>query len=163
GVRRATIGLQRSQARADPARRGDRAGGAGCRRTDPRPRPGARRARAAAGRGPRAAGRRGRLLVQVVSRQRGSRGLRVIAGSARDVSRFLAAGPPTDAPFDLVFVDPPYDTADEEITELLATLLRPGWLAREAIVSVERPRRHPVVVPAGLSNRWERSFGDTLL
>jgi 16S rRNA (guanine966-N2)-methyltransferase len=82
---------------------------------------------------------------------------------ARDVSRFLAAGPPPDAPFDLVFVDPPYDTADEEITELLATLLRPGWLAREAIVSVERPRRHPVVVPAGLSNRWERSFGDTLL
>ena len=82
---------------------------------------------------------------------------------ARDVGRFLAGGPPPDAPFDLVLVDPPYDTPDEEITELLATLLRPGWLARGAIVSVERPRRHPVVVPPGLSSTWERSFGDTLL
>jgi 16S rRNA (guanine966-N2)-methyltransferase len=82
---------------------------------------------------------------------------------ARDVGRFLAGGPPPDAPFDLVFVDPPYDTPDEEVTDLLTTLLQPGWLARGAIVSVERPRRHPVIVPPGLSNRWERSFGDTLL
>jgi 16S rRNA (guanine966-N2)-methyltransferase len=82
---------------------------------------------------------------------------------ARDVGRFLAGGPPPDAPFDLVFVDPPYDTPDEEITALLASLLAPGWLAPGSIVSVERPVRHPVVVPPGLSNRWERSFGDTLL
>ena len=65
---------------------------------------------------------------------------------ARDVGRFLAGAPPPDAPFDLVFVDPPYDTPDEEVTDLLATLLEPGWLARGAIVSVERPRRHPVVL-----------------
>ena len=32
-----------------------------------------------------------------------------------------------------------------------------------AIVSVERPRRHPVVPPAGVSTGWERTFGDTLL
>ena len=82
---------------------------------------------------------------------------------ARDVGRFLAGGPPPDAPFDLVFVDPPYDTPDEDITALLASLLAPGWLAPGSIVSVERPVRHPVVVPSGLSNRWERSFGDTLL
>lgn len=82
---------------------------------------------------------------------------------ARDVGRFLAAGPPPDAPFDLVFVDPPYDTADEDVTEVLASLMAPGWLAPGAIVSVERPVRHPVVVPAGLSTGWERTFGDTLL
>jgi 16S rRNA (guanine966-N2)-methyltransferase len=82
---------------------------------------------------------------------------------ARDVGRFVAGGPPPDAPFDLVFVDPPYDTPDEEITALLASLLAPGWLAPGSIVSVERPVRHSVVVPEGLSNRWERSFGDTLL
>jgi 16S rRNA (guanine966-N2)-methyltransferase len=81
----------------------------------------------------------------------------------RDVGRFLAAGPPPDAPFDLVFVDPPYDTADEDVTEVLASLMAPGWLARGAIVSVERPVRHPVVVPPGLSTGWERTFGDTLL
>jgi 16S rRNA (guanine966-N2)-methyltransferase len=82
---------------------------------------------------------------------------------ARDVGRFLAAGPPPDAPFDLVFVDPPYDTADEDVTEVLASLIAPGWLAPGAIVSVERPVRHPVVVPPGLSTGWERTFGDTLL
>jgi 16S rRNA (guanine966-N2)-methyltransferase len=82
---------------------------------------------------------------------------------ARDVGRFLAGGPPPDAPFDLVFVDPPYETSDEDVTALLASLLRPGWLAPGAIVNVERPRRHPVVVPPGLSTTWERSFGDTLL
>ena len=82
---------------------------------------------------------------------------------ARDVGRFLAGGPPAEAPFDLVFVDPPYDTPDDDITALLATLLAPGGLTAEAIVSVERPTRHPVVVPLGLSNGWQRTFGDTLL
>jgi 16S rRNA (guanine966-N2)-methyltransferase len=82
---------------------------------------------------------------------------------ARDVRRFLAAGPPAEAPFDLVFVDPPYETPDEVISEQLGALLAPGWLAPGAIVSVERPRRHPVVPPAGVSTGWERTFGDTLL
>jgi 16S rRNA (guanine966-N2)-methyltransferase len=83
--------------------------------------------------------------------------------AARDVARFLAAAPPAEAPFDLVFVDPPYETADEVITRHLDALLAPGWLAPGAIVSVERPRRHPVIAPAGLSKGWERTFGDTLL
>jgi 16S rRNA (guanine966-N2)-methyltransferase len=82
---------------------------------------------------------------------------------ARDVGRFLAGGPPPAAPFGLVFVDPPYDTPDEEVAEVLARLLTPGWLAADAIVSVERPLRHPVAVPAGLSGGWDRAFGDTLL
>ena len=82
---------------------------------------------------------------------------------ARDARRFLAGGPPPDAPFDLVFVDPPYNTPDEEITAVLAAVAAAGWLAADGIVSVERPVRHPAVVPPGLSNGWERSFGDTLL
>ncbi len=82
---------------------------------------------------------------------------------ARDVSRFLAGGPPPDAPFGLVFVDPPYGSPDEDVTELLGALVTPGWLAPEAIVSVERPLRHPVIAPPGLTTGWERAFGDTLL
>jgi 16S rRNA (guanine966-N2)-methyltransferase len=86
---------------------------------------------------------------------------------ARDVSRFLTGGAPPASrfgdPFDLVFVDPPYNTADEDITEILAVLAAPGWLAPGAIVSVERPRRNPVVAPPGLTTGWERTFGDTLL
>jgi 16S rRNA (guanine966-N2)-methyltransferase len=82
---------------------------------------------------------------------------------ARDVGRFLGGGPPPDAPFDLVFLDPPYETPDADITARLAALTAPGWLAEGAIVSVERPVRHAVVVPPGLSTGWERTFGDTLL
>jgi len=88
-------------------------------------------------------------------------GSRVVV--ARDVGRFVAGGPPPEAPFDLVFVDPPYGTADDEIADLLASLLAPGWLAPGAIVSVERPARRPVVAPPGLSSGRERTFGDTLL
>jgi 16S rRNA (guanine966-N2)-methyltransferase len=86
-----------------------------------------------------------------------------IAVVARDVARFVAAGPPPEAPFDLVFIDPPYRTDDEEITDLLVALSAPGWLAPGAIVTVERPHRNPVAAPPGLTNGWERTFGDTLL
>jgi 16S rRNA (guanine966-N2)-methyltransferase len=80
-----------------------------------------------------------------------------------DVGRFLAGPVPPEAPFDLVFADPPYDTSDEAVTAMLGTLGNPGWLAPDALVSVERPARHPVVPPPGCSSSWERVFGDTLL
>jgi 16S rRNA (guanine966-N2)-methyltransferase len=80
-----------------------------------------------------------------------------------DAGRFVEGPPPPDAPFDLVLTDPPYDTDDEDVTALLAALMAPGWLADDAIISVERPVRHPVVAPDGCTNGWERTFGDTLL
>jgi 16S rRNA (guanine966-N2)-methyltransferase len=82
---------------------------------------------------------------------------------ASDVSRFVHGAPVRDAPFDLVFVDPPYDSDDHETTALLDALGAPGWLAPDAIVAVERPARHPVAVPPGWRTGWEREFGDTLL
>jgi 16S rRNA (guanine966-N2)-methyltransferase len=80
-----------------------------------------------------------------------------------DVSRFLRAPVPAEAPFDLVFVDPPYDTPDEQVTATLAMLCTPEWLAPDGIVTVERSVHTPVVVPDGLTNGWNRTFGDTLL
>jgi 16S rRNA (guanine966-N2)-methyltransferase len=80
-----------------------------------------------------------------------------------DAAGFVEGSPPPDAPFDLVLADPPYDTRDEDVTALLAALMAPGWLAADAIISVERPIRHPVVAPEGCTNGWERTFGDTLL
>jgi 16S rRNA (guanine966-N2)-methyltransferase len=82
---------------------------------------------------------------------------------ARDVTRYLTGADVAGGPFDLVFVDPPYDTPDAEVTSVLATLTVPGRLAPDAIVSVERPHRHHVVAPPGLRTGWERTFGDTLL
>jgi 16S rRNA (guanine966-N2)-methyltransferase len=81
----------------------------------------------------------------------------------RDVTRYLGGTSSAGGPFDLVFVDPPYDTADEDVTAVLAALTVPGRLAPGAIVSVERPHRHRVVAPPGLQTGWERTFGDTLL
>lgn len=82
---------------------------------------------------------------------------------AQDVRQFLGGSPPAEAPFDLVFADPPYDTSDETVTEMLTALTAPGWLAAGALISVERPVRHPVTAPADWSTGWERAFGDTLL
>ena len=83
--------------------------------------------------------------------------------AAQDAQQFLGGAPPAEAPFDLVFVDPPYNTSDEIVTEILTALTAPGWLAADALVSVERPVRHPVTPPNGWSSGWERAFGDTLL
>jgi 16S rRNA (guanine966-N2)-methyltransferase len=80
-----------------------------------------------------------------------------------DVGRFLGGLEPAEAPFDLVFADPPYDTADEDAAAVLARLAESSWLAPGAIVSVERPVRHLVPAPDGFRTGWERTFGDTLI
>jgi 16S rRNA (guanine966-N2)-methyltransferase len=80
-----------------------------------------------------------------------------------DVVTALAAPPPREAPFHLVLADPPYDTTDESVGELLAQLAAPGWLAPGALVVVERPARAEILVPEGLRACWERTFGDTLV
>ena len=83
--------------------------------------------------------------------------------AAVDVERFLADRPPPEAPFGLVFVDPPYETGDDVVAARVDALTTEGWLAPDAIVTVERPVRHPVAAPAGCTSGWERTFGDTLL
>jgi 16S rRNA (guanine966-N2)-methyltransferase len=85
---------------------------------------------------------------------------RVVPG---DVARFLAGPVPREAPFDVVFADPPYGTDDPAITGVCAALLAPGWLAADALVVVERPVRHDVAAPVGLQTVWTRVFGDTLV
>jgi 16S rRNA (guanine966-N2)-methyltransferase len=117
---------------------------------------------------------RGAGRAVLVERDRGALGAiaenleRVgFAGLARvahaDVVRFLAGPVAREAPFDVVFADPPYDTPDDAVTRVCGALLAPGWLADDVIVVVERPVKHDVIPPAGLVNRWERTFGDTLV
>ncbi|MFD5462564.1 16S rRNA (guanine(966)-N(2))-methyltransferase RsmD [Kitasatospora sp. NPDC127059] len=53
----------------------------------------------------------------------------------------VIAGPPPQDPYDLVFLDPPYVVTDEEVREMLITLLAGGWLAADALVTVERSTR----------------------
>jgi 16S rRNA (guanine(966)-N(2))-methyltransferase RsmD len=77
------------------------------------------------------------------------------------VERALA-GPP-DAPYDVVFADPPYDVPAEQIGELLDALAS-GWLAPGAVVVVERSARGADVSwPAGYMPLSRRRYGETML
>ena len=91
-------------------------------------------------------------------------GLQPRARVARaNVVSFLSAPPPREAPFDLVFADPPYDTSDDAVGELLVSLSEPGWLAAGAMIAVERPAGAAIPGGGGLRACWERTFGDTLV
>jgi 16S rRNA (guanine966-N2)-methyltransferase len=82
----------------------------------------------------------------------------------RGLGAFLRDRPPADAPFDLVFLDPPYDLAPGELDALLAALAAPGWLRAGATVVVEQRDRAPALaLPGGWEARWERAYGDTLV
>ncbi|MEU0675031.1 16S rRNA (guanine(966)-N(2))-methyltransferase RsmD [Streptomyces sp. NPDC006172] len=63
-------------------------------------------------------------------------GAEVRAGKAHQVIQT-----PPEAPYDLVFLDPPYAVTDDDLREILITLRSGGWLAAEALVTVERSTR----------------------
>jgi len=76
------------------------------------------------------------------------------------VERVLARGPGTN-PYDVVFADPPYALAADEVTNMLQALHHNGWLAPGALVIVERATRSgPVSWPAGLQPDRARRYGE---
>ena len=86
---------------------------------------------------------------------------RVFAGTA---GRALGRPAPPEAPFDLVFFDPPYERTAEAVGTDLALLAASGWLAAGATVVVERPGREELPpAPAGWGVGWRRDYGDTLV
>jgi 16S rRNA (guanine966-N2)-methyltransferase len=81
-----------------------------------------------------------------------------------EVAGFLGARPPPEAPFTLVFLDPPYDSPATAVTGVLEQLAAPGWLAPGATVVVERGAGgDPPPLPASWATAWERAYGDTLV
>ena len=63
-------------------------------------------------------------------------------------------------PFDLVFIDPPYDITDAELLAVLTALV--PRLAPDADVAVERSARDPrPTLPAGLTPARTRTYGET--
>ena len=80
----------------------------------------------------------------------------------RAASAYLAEAA-TEGPFDLVLMDPPYDTPDEVIVGHLEALGAPGVLAAGACVVVERAADGAPTMPTGWSVTWSRTYGDTLL
>ena len=79
------------------------------------------------------------------------------------VTAFLAA-PVPEAPFDIVFLDPPYDTPATDVAAVLAALAAGGHVAPGGTVVVERPKKgEPLTLPEGWGIEKERAYGDTLL
>jgi 16S rRNA (guanine966-N2)-methyltransferase len=81
----------------------------------------------------------------------------------RDVDAYLA-GPPHEPPFDLVFADPPYVYPDTRLAAVLDAVAKPGWLAADAIVVVERAARAAEPRwPAGIALVTQRRYGEGML
>jgi 16S rRNA (guanine966-N2)-methyltransferase len=77
------------------------------------------------------------------------------------VERVLAHEPPGDERYDVAFADPPYAMADAEISRVLSLLADEGWLARDALVIVERATRSgPVRWPDGFVPDRARKYGE---
>ena len=77
------------------------------------------------------------------------------------VERVLAHEPPGDERYDVAFADPPYAMADTEISRVLSLLADEGWLARDALVIVERATRSgPVRWTDGFVPDRARKYGE---
>ena len=78
------------------------------------------------------------------------------------VEPFLAHPPSTsrtEPRYDLALLDPPYEL---DVAPVLAALV--PWLAEDAVVAVERPRRGPELAwPGGLLGVRERKYGEAML
>ena len=81
----------------------------------------------------------------------------------RDARQLPAAPPPGD-PSTMCLLDPPYDWPVADLRDLLAGLVRAGWLSGDAIVVVERPARDPGrPFPDTWPEARRRTYGDTAL
>ena len=75
------------------------------------------------------------------------------------VLRHLTTAP---SPVSLVFADPPYAITQDELAEVLGTLLARGWLAPGARVLVERSSRSAEPLwPQGMARVDVRRYGET--
>jgi 16S rRNA (guanine966-N2)-methyltransferase len=82
---------------------------------------------------------------------------------AADASR-LAATANAAPPYDVVFLDPPYEVPAGTVGEVLAGLAAGGWLATEAVVVVERASRDgDWVWPEGIEAVQDRRYGEATL
>jgi 16S rRNA (guanine966-N2)-methyltransferase len=104
-----------------------------------------------------------RAAAEVLRRNVDTVGLPGATIVRRPVAAFLGGAP--DAPFDLVFADPPYALPDADLTGVLTALGERGWLAPDAVVVVERSSRSagPPWPEAFITPVRERRYGEGTL
>jgi 16S rRNA (guanine966-N2)-methyltransferase len=65
-------------------------------------------------------------------------------------------------PYDLVLADPPYTLDEAALAGVLSALASGGWLARSALLVVERPAKAPEPIwPGDVVALTHRRYGDT--
>jgi 16S rRNA (guanine966-N2)-methyltransferase len=75
-----------------------------------------------------------------------------------------ALAKPPAAPYDLVFLDPPYPLGEEALAADLAALSDNGWLVPGALVIVERSARSPEPTwPDGFEDVRSKKYGESTL
>lgn len=75
----------------------------------------------------------------------------------RDATKLYEPG--THAPFDIVFVDPPYGQGLGE--RAIASALASGWLTDDAVLVLEESKQSAVTLPDGVHQVDHRTYGDT--
>jgi 16S rRNA (guanine966-N2)-methyltransferase len=99
--------------------------------------------------------------AQLIRRNAESLGLRLEVVT-RSVRTHLTDHEPS--PYDVVFSDPPYSLATEDVVADLLVLARRGWLAEDSLVVVERSSRSaPVAWPEGYEPGKVKAYGETSL
>jgi 16S rRNA (guanine966-N2)-methyltransferase len=115
---------------------------------------------------------RGAGVVTLVEQDRRTAAL--VADNARTIGFLRAdvvAAPVTStlrrapaAPYDVVFLDPPYPLPDGAVRDDLHALVAHGWLVPGAMVVVERSVRSPEPAwPDGFADRRQKKYGETVL
>ena len=103
--------------------------------------------------------RRTASLIRDNARSLGFAEVEVLVGA---VAPILAGAP--GAPYDVVFLDPPYAVSSADVRADLTALLTHGWLAEGALVVVERATRSGEVPwPDGLVAARSKRYGETTL
>jgi 16S rRNA (guanine966-N2)-methyltransferase len=103
--------------------------------------------------------RRAARLVQDNARDLGLAGR--VSVLAEPVAAAVSRRPPE--PYDVAFADPPYALSGTDLAVDLAALADHGWLARGAVVVVERSSRADRCWPGGYAADRSRRYGETTL
>jgi 16S rRNA (guanine966-N2)-methyltransferase len=103
-----------------------------------------------------------RRTAQLIADNAGALGYAKAHVVATPVASVLAA--PPDAPYDVVFTDPPYALDEDALSRDLALLGEHAWLVPGAMVVVERSSRSPEPTwPPGLQRTRSKRYGETVL
>lgn len=74
------------------------------------------------------------------------------------------AAEPAATPYDIIWLDPPYEMASDHLDTVLTELATHGWLAADGLFVVERSRRAAAPTwPAAVTDAWSKTYGETVI